>query len=239
MKCAPPLAVVALAAVFATPAAAQSQAPGTRVLVMPFSVQAESASAGTVAASRWLGEASASLLADELAALGIPALPREDRVAVFDQLHVPMSSELTRATMIRIGDLIGASEVVFGEVRLGAALSIRARTIQLTTGRHLADANAAGPLSDIYPLFARLATDVARNAGLTTAPIGRRTLPLPLPVLESYIRGVAASTPAAQQRFLESAMTQAPRDGPDCRVGTRQSCQAMAGFETGGLASDV
>jgi len=180
---------------------------------MPFAVQAESTSAGGAAASRWLGEASASLLADELAALGIPALPREDRVAVFDQLQVPMSSELTRATMIRIGELIGASEVVFGEVRLGTGLSIRARTIQLTTGRHLADASTAGALSEIYPIFARLATDVARNAGRATAPTGQRTSPLPLPVLESYIKGLMASTPAAQQRLLESAMTQAPRDG--------------------------
>ena len=68
-----------------------------RILVMPFSVIADPAAQGGASAARWLGEASASLLADELSALGVPALPREDRVAVFDQLQVPMSSELTRA----------------------------------------------------------------------------------------------------------------------------------------------
>ncbi len=142
-----------------------AQQPSTRVLVMPFSVLADPALPGGAAASRWLGEASASLLADELSALGLAALPREDRVAVFDQLQVPMSSELTRATMIRIGELIGASEIVFGEVRMGTGLSVRARTIQLGTGRHLADVTDTGMLSDIYQLFARIATGVAQPDG--------------------------------------------------------------------------
>jgi Tfp pilus assembly protein PilF len=199
-----------LAPVSTSPASFQS-AP--RVLVMPFSVVADPAAKGSASAARWLGEASASLLADELSALGVPALPREDRVAVFDQLQVPMSSELTRATMIRIGELIGASEVVFGEVRLGASLAVRARTVQLSTGRHLTDVADSGTLSDIYPLFGRIAGEVVRNTGRLTVPGGRRSAPLPLPALENYIKGLMASTPASQQRFLESAMTQAPRDG--------------------------
>jgi tetratricopeptide (TPR) repeat protein len=194
-------------------AVSAAQAPSARVLVMPFAVHAESTSPASVASSLWLGEAIASLLADELSAVGMPALPREDRVAVFDRLQVPMSSELTRATMIRIGELIGATEVVFGEVRIGAVVTVRARTIQLTSGRNLPDASGAGPLADLYPLFARLASDVAQNAGRTTAPAGGKPSPLPLGVLENYIKGLMASTPALQQRFLESAMTQAPRDG--------------------------
>ena len=180
---------------------------------MPFSVVADPAAPGGASAARWLGEASASLLGDELSALGVPALPREDRVAVFDQLQVPMSSELTRATMIRIGELIGASEIVFGEVRLGSSLAVRARTVQLSTGRHLTDVAESGTLSDIYPLFARIAGEVIRNTGRQTVSGGRRSAPLPLPALENYIKGLMASTPASQQRFLESAMTQAPRDG--------------------------
>jgi tetratricopeptide (TPR) repeat protein len=36
---------------------------------------------------------------------------------------------------------------------------------------------------------------------------------MPLNAFESYINGLTAPTPAAQQRLLESAMTQAPRDG--------------------------
>lgn len=184
-----------------------------RVLVMPFSVVADPEAPGGASAARWLGEASASLLGDEMSALGVQALPREDRVAVFDQLQVPMSSELTRATMIRIGELISASEIVFGEVRLGSSLMVRARTVQLNTGRHLTEVTDSGTLSEIYPLFARIAGQVIRNTGRQAVSGGHRSPPLPLPALENYIKGLMASTPAIQQRFLESAMTQAPRDG--------------------------
>lgn len=195
------------------PTGAAGQSPAARVLVMPFAVLAESSAEGGASASRWLGEASASLLADELSSLGLPALPREDRVAVFDQLHVPMSSELTRATTIRIGELIGATEIVFGEVRMGQALAVRARTIQLATGRHLSDVTDSGTMTDIYQLFGRVASGVVLSTGRAPATSNKRPAPLPLPALENYTKGLMASTPASQQRFLESAMTQAPRDG--------------------------
>ena len=188
-------------------------APGMRVLVMPFSVRAAASATGGAAAARWLGEASASLLADELSVLGLPALPREDRVAVFDQLQVPMSSELARATMIRIGELIGASEIVFGEVQLGANVVVRARTIQLSTGRHLPDVVESADLAALYPLFSTIAPQIVRHTGRSPATPKTRPIALPLPVLENYIKGLMAATPAAQQRFLESAMSQAPRDG--------------------------
>jgi tetratricopeptide (TPR) repeat protein len=209
------LLAVFVALLISVPAGAQSGSPAaaSRVLVMPFSVQADPSVPGGVAASRWLGEAAASLLADELSALGLSALPRDGRVAVFDQLRVPMSSELTRATMIRIGELIGASEIVFGDVRMGSGLVVRARTIQLTGGRHLPEVLETGELSGIYDLFRRIGAQVARNTGRALGSAAARPAPLPLLTLESYIKGLMAATPAAQQRFLESAMSQAPRDG--------------------------
>ena len=132
-------ALAALLAVLFTHGQVAGQSPpqGGRVLVMPFSVTAEPGAPGGAAATRWLGEAAASQLTEELAAAGVAALPREDRVEVFDRLQVPMTSQLARATMIRIGELIGASEIVFGEIRAGAALTVRARTIRLSTGQRL------------------------------------------------------------------------------------------------------
>lgn len=206
------LSLLTLAAL-GVPASVHTQTAAPRVLVMPFSVQAEPSAPGGVAASRWLGEAAASLLADELSARGLAALPRQDRVAVFDQLRVPMSSDLTRATMIRIGELIGASEIVFGDVRLGAGLTVRARTIQIDTGRHLPDVTDSGELAQIYPLFGRLAAGIVKHTGRVLAPGSARTATLPLPALENYIKGLMAATPASQQRFLEAAMSQSPRHG--------------------------
>jgi tetratricopeptide (TPR) repeat protein len=204
------LAVLTLLA----PRSAEAQAsPGPgRVLVMPFSVTAEPGAPGGAAATRWLGEAAASQLTEELAAAGVAALPREDRVEVFDRLQVPMTSQLTRATMIRIGELIGASEIVFGDVRAGATLTVRVRTMRLSTGRHLPDVVGTGPFAEMFPLFGRLSADLLRHIGRGAAPAARPAA-MPLPAFENYIKGLIAATPAAQQRFLESAMSQAPRDG--------------------------
>jgi tetratricopeptide (TPR) repeat protein len=189
-----------------------AQAPRARVLVMPFTVDAAGLDAGAAAATRWLGEAASTLLAEELNALGYRALPREDRVDVFDRLRLPMSSELTHATLIRVGELIGASEVVFGEVRVGETLTVLARTIHLDGGRLLPDVTDAGDIAGMYDLFARVAGRVGRQTGPPPYAATGRSAPMPLPALETFIRGLTAPTPAATQRFLESAMTQAPRD---------------------------
>ena len=187
-------------------------APPPRVLVMPFTVET-SATGPAAAATRWLGEAASTLLEDELAAQGFGALSRDNRVAVFDRLHVPMSSELTRATLIRVAELAGASEIVFGAVQLGDDLSVRVRTIRLDTGQLLPEVADRAALSDIFVLFRRVATSVGQRTGRTPAPLRRAVPALPLPALENYVKGLMAATPAAQQRFLESAMGQAPRDG--------------------------
>src|SRR5512134_1123356 len=91
---------VFVATALCTSAPAARQLPAARVLVMPFAVETDATEPNAVLAARWLGEAASTLLADELSAQGFGALPREDRVEVFDRLNLPMSPELTRATMI-------------------------------------------------------------------------------------------------------------------------------------------
>ena len=198
----------------AVPAAAQL-VPGSRVLVLPFSASADAQAPGGAGTALWLGEAAAVLLTDGLDAHGAAALPREDRVAVFDQLQLPMSPALlTRATMLRVGELIGASDVVSGEVRLaGSRLSVRARLVRLEAGKQAPEFAEDAELADIFAMFTRLASRLAAATGRVVAAPAERSAPLPLAVFENYIKGLVAATPAAQQRFLETAMSQAPHDG--------------------------
>lgn len=196
-------------------AGARAQAvPGSRVLVMPFAASTDAKAPGGAGTALWLGEAAAVLLTERLQALGADALPRDDRVAVFDRLQLPMSTSLlARATMLRVGELIGASEVISGEIRLGGSrLSVRARIVRLDTGRQLPELADEAELSDIFALFDRLASRLAAATGRVQPAAPRRTPTLPLETFESYIKGLVAATPAAQQRFLESAMMQAPHD---------------------------
>lgn len=197
---------------FVTPAVAQS-VPSGRVLVMPFSVDVQSDAPGGAGTSLWLGEAAAILIEEGLANMGVASFSREDRADAFDRLQLPMSSVLTRATMIRVGELIGASDIVFGEVRVGAQLGVRARIVRLPAGLEQAPVLDQAPVADIFALFKRVATNVETVTGAVRRPPGGAALaPLQLEAFENYVKGLVAATPAAQQRFLETASRLAPMD---------------------------
>ena len=63
-----------------------------------------------------------------------------------------------------MGDLIGATEIVFGEIKLGQRLSVRARLVRLTTGQQLPDIADEAPLSEMFPLFERVSERHAQLA---------------------------------------------------------------------------
>ena len=75
------------------------------------------------AQSYWLSEASAVVLTDDLSALGAPTITREDRVRAFERLRVPVSATLSYATVIRLGQLVGAAAAVVGSGIMGERLS--------------------------------------------------------------------------------------------------------------------
>src|SRR5262245_6698301 len=93
-----------------------------RTLVMPFENVTRDARIV------WLGEAAAVLIADDLNAFGGRAITREERRAAFERLQVPPAASLTDATVIRIGQLVGATQVVIGTLEAdGDSLVVRAR----------------------------------------------------------------------------------------------------------------
>ena len=84
----------------------------------------------------WLGEASSVLLTDDLNALGVAAITREQRRQAFDRLQVPPVAALTDATTIRIAQLVGAARLVVGSLQMeNDQLVVHARSIALDTGR--------------------------------------------------------------------------------------------------------
>src|SRR5206468_3071782 len=149
------LALLASAAAHGQPIAslkAVAAPDGRRVLVMPFDNRPRDAR--TV----WLGEASAVLLADDLNALGIAAVTRDERLQAFERLQVPRAATLTDATVIRIGQLIGAAQVVVGSLQLqGDTLTVHARSIALETGRVDADVTDRGAMPELFAIYDRVA----------------------------------------------------------------------------------
>lgn len=156
----------------------------------------------------WITEAAAVLLADELKARGVPAITRADRVRAFEQLRLPPSAALSRATVIKIGELVGASEVVIGSLRLdGASLIVDAHTIRIDVGRLEPNVTERGALTDLFAVFRRLAGRLVPSSAAAAAAGD----PLPsLNAFEQYIKGLVAESPATQATFLESALKDSP-----------------------------
>lgn len=189
------------AATWRAGAALPQSAAGTRILVLPFEdTQREPRLV-------WLGEASAILLADELSARGLSAITRAERVRAFDQLHLPVSASLSRATVIKVGQILGASEVIGGSYRLeGDELVVDAHSIRLDVGRLQPHVSERGPLKELFPLFDRLGRRLSSGASRSSAAPAQP----PLGAFENYIKGLLAESTATQATFLETAIRDFP-----------------------------
>ena len=113
------------------------------------------------------------LLAEFLERYGATAVTREERLSAFDRLQLPPAAVLSHATVIKVGQFVGASDVVIGIYELaGDHLTVRARLIRLDAGRLTPEVIERGPLTDLLGIYDRAAR---RLRGATTpAPPPRR-----------------------------------------------------------------
>ncbi|MFN7980844.1 MAG: tetratricopeptide repeat protein [Vicinamibacterales bacterium] len=179
---------------------ASTSAQGNRrILVMPF--ENVSRDARIV----WVGEAASVLVADNLNALGASAITRDERREAFEHLQVPPAATLTDATMIRIGQLLRASEVVVGTLTMdGDAIVVSARAIALDEAKVRASTSERGALTDLFSLFEHVAMRVAPDSARVTAEVERPHPPVA--AFENYIKGLLAETPATAVTYLQTAL---------------------------------
>jgi tetratricopeptide (TPR) repeat protein len=177
---------------------AAAQTSDGRVLVVPFDNRQHEP------AMFWLSEASSVLLTDDLRARGVGAISRAERVRAFERLHLPLSASLSRATLIKVGELVGASEIIVGTYSLERdRLRVDAHTIRIDVGRLQPDVIEQGPLAELFNVFDALAGRLSGGARLPAAARGPRP---PLGAFESCIKGLIAESPATQATFLETAI---------------------------------
>ena len=192
------LLIASLALVPAAPARGQSgEASAGRILVMPFDNPTREPKL------HWIAEAASLLIADELNARGVPAIRRAERVNAFEQLQLPAAASLSRATVIKVGQVVQASEVIVGSVSLeGEDLVLEAHSVRIDVGRVQPAVSERGPLADVVELFERLSAKIASNAPLRGKP-GPRP---PLGAFEAYVKGLMAESAASRATFLEEAI---------------------------------
>jgi hypothetical protein len=185
-------------------AAPQSPAPQP-VLVMPFVVDAAPGTSGLAGAPFWMGEAAAIALGDGLAAQGVSTMSRADRVSAFEELQLPPSGSLTRATLIRAGEMIGASAIVVGEVQLADRMVVRARVIDLASGRQYPDVRAEGANDTFFEILDRIGQGLTLSLPHSAAPPPAPDK-LDIAAFEDYVKGLVATSPETQQLLADEVL---------------------------------
>ena len=229
------VAAVAALTLFGGSLHAQGVAPlptaRERVLVMPLD------NATREARLSWLTEGSAILLAENLSAAGVGAMTRDERLRAFERLQVPPLATLSRATVVRLGQVVGASDVITGSIAVERdVLVVKARRLHLDSGRLDPEATARGSFADLFAVYDRLADAVwPVRAEPDAVQAGHSAPSVPPSAFESYVKGLVADTPAAQTAWFGSALLIHP--GYDAaRIGLWRA-HAAAGDHRAALAS--
>lgn len=205
------LSAVVIAGALVAPTVAGAQVPQPQpapILVLPFDNPSHEARLA------WMREGAAILLSEMLAATGETVIDREERLDAFDRLQLPASATLSRASTIRVGQAVTASQVVTGTVSMqGDQLIARARAVRLDTGRLMPEVAATGAIADLFVVFGKLAQQI-RDLPAAPPPAPTVRLPPTPQVFELYVKGLVAETPSTALAFLEQALKAAPQFDP-------------------------
>jgi tetratricopeptide (TPR) repeat protein len=185
------------------------------VLVLPFFNHSKSPNVA------WIGESISESVHDALASEGLLALDREDRLEAYRRLSLRPGAELTHASIIKIGQSLDATRVIYGDFEVMAAdagkepskgtLRINARILDLKDTRQGPPYSELGAMEDLAAIQVRLGWKSLEQLIPKSVPAEddymKRRPPVRLDAVESYIRGLLATTP--EQRF--KLFTQAAR----------------------------
>ncbi len=196
-------ATVAAALLLLAGAASPAAQPARAVtLVVPFALEKFEARVA------WLGEGTAIGVTAALAERGIEVVGRDERLEVFDRLQLPPGAALTRATIIKVAELVGATRVVLGRVAVnGTGVVIEARVLHVDTARLDPPLRHLTAVNDLLQTY----RDVARAVeGSGIAAAGTAPLAPSVPAFELYVRGLTAASEDVQERYLVQAIDAAP-----------------------------
>jgi tetratricopeptide (TPR) repeat protein len=201
------------------------------VLVLPFFNHSKSVSLD------WVGESIAESVREALDSNGVLALGREDVLEAYRRLSLRPGAELTRASVIKLGELLDAGRIVHGvyDVDPGepatpgkpaskGSLRITARILDLKKLHQGPEFAEIGPLEDLASLQSHLGWQTLAFVVPKSAPSEvafRRSRPsVKVSALESYIRGLLAASPEQRHSyFTQAARMDASYSQPRFRLG--------------------
>ncbi len=167
----------------------------------------------------WIGESVAETIHDSLSSVGLLVLAREDREEVYHRLSLRTGVVLTRGSVVKIGQTLDAGQIVFGEFQVEGAdlpatspksnLRLVVRVIDLKKLRQGPEFLETGPLENLSQMETRLGWTLAHQLAPESAPTQeeffRSRPPVRVDAMESYIRGLEASSADQKLKFFQQA----------------------------------
>lgn len=165
----------------------------------------------------WIGESIAETARESLASEGVLVLDREDRLEAYRRLSLRTNAILTKASVIKAGEALDASEVIYGQFELMPAASpsskgslrITARILDLKRNRRGPEFAEIGALEDLAALETHLGWQALEFLAPKTAPseeeFRKARPPVRVDAVENYIRGLLTSSADQKHRFFTQA----------------------------------
>jgi len=215
---------LALASAVALPLAAQT------VAVAPFA-NASSPSIPQVSNLDWIGESIAETLREALAARGLLVLERDDIQEGYRRLRLRARSDLTDASILKLGEALDSEQILFGTFSFTPAapsappdtkgsLKITGRLIDRRALRQSPEFAETGALEDLPTLESHLAWRALTLVDAKQAPSESefRALrpPLRLDAEENYIRGLLTASPERREKYFTQAALLDPSFARPC-----------------------
>jgi len=199
---------VTLLAALALAAAAAAAPPGPVVVFAP-------EPATTDPETAWIGEAVSDRLAHDLAALGVDAVERADRLRAQEALEIPPVA-LSRATCIRIAEGLGASRLVVGSYRVEKGeIALSLSVLDAARGTASPPLVASGYVEKLPLVIQAVAWDVAAALGpgpraRTREDLGRLRGMVPPAAFKAYGQGLSARKFTTRAQLLRRSLALAP-----------------------------
>lgn len=169
----------------------------------------------------WVGGGLAVSLSDELHIPGVDVIDQIQRMHLVEGADLPPNAPLSRASMIRVGQLASADLVVMGTYS-GTAdnLRIALHVFDLRRMKLSGEIAASGPLTALPQMENELAWNLLMNTGLnkiySREKFKEYTRTIPNSAYSDYVRSLETADEEEQVSLLAKAVT-ARRDFPDAQ----------------------
>jgi tetratricopeptide (TPR) repeat protein len=172
----------------------------------------------------WVGESISETIRESLASEGVLTLDRDAREEAFRRLSVKPYAVLTTATVMRLAESLDADQVIFGSFSVSApqgqdrakgTIRIQAQAIDLRKARRGPEYTESGRLEELARLQSHLAWQTMQFVLGDRQPTEhqfRQRLPVVrLDAIESYVRGLLATTPDQKAKYFTQAIRVEPQ----------------------------